>query len=515
MQRSSSGPRLTQTPSRRRNLNRSALLAGLIALVIILPLTCLSLTIISFQVFELNLPGVTIYDKNVGLMSREETEAWIDSYWNQERLIQLVPAMTSAESYGLKPSELGLWVDPEATAEAAFTIGRGADPFEEITAAASGESQIVYPVLYYNDQTARETLEEIANDLAIPAEEASIAYQDGAWVILPGQAGYAVDIETTLDELFNNAFMILLSQTGTIHFQTVAPELIDLTPILDDIDDVVSKELAFQAYDPITDENFTWSVPLETKQTWVAVNYETFEVTLSPEQDGVDALLDEWEGDLGQGRSWEETLTPTDLIGTWAEDETMLAIIRHNPTTYHVDSGETLWAISLKVEIPMWYIMNANEGLTANNLEAGMDLVIPSKNDLLPLPVVPDKRIVIDISAQHMTVYEDGQVWASYVVSTGMDDSPTMTGIFQVQTHELDAYASNWDLYMPHFLGIYEAWSGYMNGIHGLPLLSSGERLWASALGTPASYGCIILDLDDAEDLYYWADEGVVVEIID
>ena len=52
-----------------------------------------------------------------------------------------------------------------------------------------------------------------------------------------------------------------------------------------------------------------------------------------------------------------------------------------------------------------------------------------------------------------------------------------------------------------------------MNGIHGLPLLSNGHRLWASNLGTPASYGCIILDLDEAEELYYWADEGVVVEI--
>ncbi|HCU56935.1 MAG TPA: hypothetical protein DF984_01680 [Anaerolineaceae bacterium] len=66
---------------------------------------------------------------------------------------------------------------------------------------------------------------------------------------------------------------------------------------------------------------------------------------------------------------------------------------------------------------------------------------------------------------------------------------------------------------LPHFLGIYEAWPDFMNGIHGLPLLSSGVRLWASTLGSPASYGCIILDLAAAEDLYNWADPGVVVEI--
>jgi len=61
-------------------------------------------------------------------------------------------------------------------------------------------------------------------------------------------------------------------------------------------------------------------------------------------------------------------------------------------------------------------------------------------------------------------------------------------------------------------MGIYEAWPDFMNGIHGLPLLSNGQRLWANALGSPASYGCIILDLAAAEDLYTWADPGVVVE---
>jgi lipoprotein-anchoring transpeptidase ErfK/SrfK len=66
---------------------------------------------------------------------------------------------------------------------------------------------------------------------------------------------------------------------------------------------------------------------------------------------------------------------------------------------------------------------------------------------------------------------------------------------------------------MPHFLGIYEAWPGFMNGIHGLPTLSNGVRLWESILGRPASFGCIILDLQAAQDLYFWAEDGVVVEI--
>jgi lipoprotein-anchoring transpeptidase ErfK/SrfK len=70
-----------------------------------------------------------------------------------------------------------------------------------------------------------------------------------------------------------------------------------------------------------------------------------------------------------------------------------------------------------------------------------------------------------------------------------------------------------WDLHMPNFIGIYEAWPGFMNGIHGLPTLSNGNRLWAGNLGRPVSYGCIILGLQEAQDLFDWAEKGVVVEI--
>jgi hypothetical protein len=38
-------------------------------------------------------------------------------------------------------------------------------------------------------------------------------------------------------------------------------------------------------------------------------------------------------------------------------------------------------------------------------------------------------------------------------------------------------------------------------------------RLWANVLGKPITYGCILMDLKDGQEIYRWADEGVVVEI--
>jgi LysM repeat protein len=493
--------------------DRKALWVGLGALVIILPLMLLSGTLIFFQVRQLNLPNVFIYDRSVGMLSQDETITLVDQIWNQNRTIQLVAGEDPGIQYRLTPKDLGLWVDPLETAIAAYSVGRTREPFADLGAAINGQSRIIMPVLYYDESLARQTLESVQDDLYISPIDAAVSYDDETWVALPGSEGRTVDIDATLEDLSENTFDILTAGSIPLVLQTVPPQVADLSPLLDEIESVIAMDLRLRAYDPITDQSFTWSVPNEHKGSWVKVDPKTGQVSLSIKTGDVQQLLSSWSHDLGSDRSFDPELETEPIIEGWHAGKAPMITVYHDPTIYTVSPGESLWSISLKLGMPMWYIMEANPGLTIDTLSVGMNLVIPSKNILLPLPVVPNKRIVVDISEQRMTVYEDGQVRNTHIVSTGVEDSPTMAGVFQIQTHELNAYASNWDLYMPHFLGIYEAWPGFMNGIHGLPLLSSGNRLWASNLGSPASYGCIILNLAAAEDLYHWADPGVVVEI--
>ncbi len=492
---------------------RAALWVGVIALILILPLAIFSLATVLFQVNQWNLPGVFIFDKDVGWLTLEETAVLVDRYWNLDRKILLASSNDTEYSLQLSSRDLGYWVDPSATAKKAAAIARGADPLSDILSAIKGEKRVVLPVVVFDEDIARKTLENLAEDLTIPAENASMIYQDGIWIALPGRTGWTLDLDATLDHFTQDAFTILVAQSATLFIKPLAPSISDLTPVLAEIESVLQQEFHLTAYDPITDENFNWQVPMERKQTWVTVDPETFVVQLSIDSSDVQDLVRGWETGLGEGRSFGDMLNWEDLIRTWEDGDIIHALVKHHPTTYLVNPGESLWSISLKLGMPMWHMMQANPGLTTENLTTGMSLTIPSRDILLPLPVVENKRIVIDLSDQQLTAYENKQVRSRHVVSTGIPKSPTMAGIFQVQTHELNAYASNWDLYMPHFMGIYEAWPDFMNGIHGLPLLSSGRRLWASTLGSPASYGCIILDLEAAEELYYWADAGVVVEI--
>ncbi|MCA2000996.1 MAG: L,D-transpeptidase [Chloroflexi bacterium] len=129
-----------------------------------------------------------------------------------------------------------------------------------------------------------------------------------------------------------------------------------------------------------------------------------------------------------------------------------------------------------------------------------------------PLPVYSgNKSILVDISEQHMYVYEDGALINDFVASTGMNNS-TRAGTFNVLDKIPNAYGATWNIWMPYWLGIY--WSGNMeNGIHALPILPNGATLWAGYLGAPITYGCVALGTYEAEWLYNWVEIGAPVEI--
>lgn len=121
------------------------------------------------------------------------------------------------------------------------------------------------------------------------------------------------------------------------------------------------------------------------------------------------------------------------------------------------------------------------------------------------------KYILVSISDQHLWAYDNGQLVYSFVASTGMRNS-TRAGTFSVLDKIPNAYGATWNIWMPDWLGIY--YSGTLeNGIHALPILPDGNRLWSGYLGTPISFGCVVLGIDDAYNLYTWSDIGTPVEI--
>ncbi len=467
--------------------------------------------LIIFESAGLILPGVTVTGADLGSMTATAATDALNQQWNVHRTLAL---SDGTRTWTAMPIDYGLYMDPNATVRAALGAGRGSY-LEELQQIFTRKPREIRPVIIYNPSLARARLEQIAAEVKVDPQEGSLVYENGNFSPIPGVPGKALDIEAALAQFSADPQLMLMQGQVTLSVVPVQPQQVDFTTLVEHHKSLVNKPLLFQAYDPISDETFNLTIPPEALVPWIRVDNplsDNPQVSLDGSQ--LPGYLDQWRQDqLGTGRVLESIQGLDQLTDYWQQGKPLFAMVRHLPTSYVVQRSDTIYSISAKVGIPYWRIEKANPGVDVWALPVGQTIVIPSKNDMLPLPVVLGKRIVISISQQHMWIYENGQELNDYVISSGMASSPTMPGVFQVTEHDKNAYGARWDLWMPNWLSIYEAAPGFFNGIHGLPLLHNGVRLWANALGRPASYGCIILGLQEAEDVYNWAENGVVVEI--
>ncbi len=175
-----------------------------------------------------------------------------------------------------------------------------------------------------------------------------------------------------------------------------------------------------------------------------------------------------------------------------------------------VRRGETLAGIARRYGVSAAKIAKRNGIKNASLIRVGQKLVISG-----PAPQQTSrgqKKIVVDISQQQCWRYQGDKLLNTWKCSTGRNNS-TKTGSFRVQSKLRKAYGSTWNIWMPWWMGIY--WSGPIeNGIHGLPWnAKTGARTWAGLVGTPITYGCVMLNDKAAKTLWEWADIGTRVII--
>ncbi len=127
---------------------------------------------------------------------------------------------------------------------------------------------------------------------------------------------------------------------------------------------------------------------------------------------------------------------------------------------------------------------------------------------------IPVKKILVDVSDQMFYAYENDTVKWAFVCSTGRASAPTRRGTFEVLDKIPNAWGGTWSIWMPNWLGIYWA-GGTENGIHSLPVTLDGVEVWRNYLGTPISFGCIVLETSAAQLVYDWAEVGIPVIIRD
>ncbi len=488
-----------------------AILSLLLSVFCILPLICVLTPYAYFQVLDVLLPNVWVGSVEVGGMTLVDATERIDQFYNQRRRIQVTDGM---RVWHLAPVELGLLVDAPRTTHKAFEYGHGANLFQNLKAFFQSLSKpySVAPVTILDTNQAVRGLQQLNEVVRKPPTLPSVVVEGGEFKWVEGEIGFEINLEETITQMIADPQGIMERGEMTLMLRPIPAPSIESDEAIAQLETILNRAESLAVYDPVTDEWLKLPISKELVSRWILPEILNQRLSIRLDEDQVKIDLSQME--LGRERYLDVDRVTPRLVRYIESGQGSLITVSYRPTTYTVQQGDTLLKIAWKLGFPMWKIIEANPGLDPDQLFAGQVLSIPPKDAMLPLEIIPNKRIVISISKQRLMVYENGKQIKKFVISTGVDRSPTQPGVFQVLTHQANAYASVWDLYMPNFLGIYEAWPGFMNGIHGLPTLSNGTHLWANVLGRPASYGCIILDLPDSKFLYNWAENGVVVEIL-
>ena len=412
-------------------------------------------------------------------------------------------------------SEAGLQLDVEATVQRAFAVGHANQDLVTFLRLWRGRYEVA-PAFAVEPGAARDVLERLAPEVALPPTDATLRLEGDQLVAVPGQPGRALEIEATLENIVATVAHLGPDNRFALSFRAVPPSLADTKPAQAQAEEMLNRQMQISTSDWLTGETFAWTLGRDVLVTWLRV--EQAEDGSGPSVriagEAVQATLAGLAAEMGGGRGFRLEEAAEEVLSVFEDGGGTVELrLTHPPRAYVVQPGDTLTRIAARFGMPPGLIAEANPDADLNWLRADQELTIPSEDVLRPYAPVPGKQIAISIAEQRMRVYEHGELLYDWPISTGLPDSPTYTGNFQILSKEDNAYASQWDLWMPHFMGVYRAGGDVYNGIHALPILSNGQRLWEGALGSPASYGCIILGIEEAETLYNWADIGVSVVI--
>ncbi len=186
---------------------------------------------------------------------------------------------------------------------------------------------------------------------------------------------------------------------------------------------------------------------------------------------------------------------------------------------YHtVKPGDTLSELARDFNSTQFAILEYNDLPDAETVYNGLPLRIPYGPPPLPVDLPPTPlsgtRFLVSLSRQQCWVLDGDQVLYQWTCSTGYGKWITRTGAFEVQTMQEMAESNAYELDMPYWLGIYDVGT-YENGIHGLPISwETGQKIWEGLVGMPATFGCAMLDDEDASRLYDLAYLGMPVYIV-
>ena len=183
----------------------------------------------------------------------------------------------------------------------------------------------------------------------------------------------------------------------------------------------------------------------------------------------------------------------------------------NSPGVHLVQRGETLAQIAALHRVSIGALVTLNQLRNASLIFVGQRLLLPTGGSPAPGTGQPSgKWIDVNLTRQQVTAYEGDRPVRTFIVSTGVPRTPTVTGRYRIylkvriQDMSGGSKAGGDYYYLPNVPWVQYFYKGY--AFHG--------TYWHNNFGRPMSRGCVNMRIEDAKWLFDWAEPAMPAGIV-
>lgn len=494
---------------------RRLLIASLSLIALLLAVTAVAWLLFERQYAERIYPGVVIGTVEVGNLSPAEAASRVQRRYEAQNLV----AFHFGDDRWFAPwREVGIRVKAEDAARQAFQIGRVGRPDQRW---ADWQNRRPVAVAFtFDTQAARAFLQSYKADVFLAPRDARVQIDAarGLAVAVPAQAGRELDVDATLRHVFALA---MTGQAVPVITREIVPAIADVSGAVNQLNDWLQRPFDLHLW--WAGGWITRPVTPQERVSWARAELDAGQWVARWDKDGVRAFVAGLPAELPGGAEAGAEVRIDEAaemiqVAFQRREPGLWLIALHGEHRHIIQPGDTFESLGDRFGIPVARLLSANPGIWQAGFSPGQSITIPHQSIMMPLPITPTnlKRIEVDLTTQRLWAWDGATLALSATISSGIPKWRTLTGVFQVLEHVDEAYNKLARVRMPNWLSIYdigEPGESLTNGIHALPVLGGGRRLWAGHLGTPVSFGCVVLGIEDSDFIYRWAELGTPVLI--
>ena len=176
--------------------------------------------------------------------------------------------------------------------------------------------------------------------------------------------------------------------------------------------------------------------------------------------------------------------------------------------TYHKPNAIVNRQLALRTPVPILEAASGKDGkpiayrIGDDEWMAPADLRIFEPATPPPLLTPNERWIDVDLDAQILVAFEGPLAVYATLISSGIKETPTQTGVYRIWMKESEADMKNLKAEDPYSVATVP-WTQYFYAEDDLALHTA---YWHDEFGKPRSHGCVNLAPRDARWLYYWSD---------